>query len=187
VEGQGEVQAMPNLCARIANYLGAWAWFVDPEPVRQPRSKIVDESVASPHRPAATAGLKNAIALARARPADAVLVLCDSDDDCAATWGPSAAAILADSGGAVMAVREYEAWLLYGYITDRKINIDAIRDAKGRMRDVLPGYKPTTHQLEATRALNLDLVRARSDSFDKLVRSLAKIFEVAPPPRGNRD
>lgn len=86
VEGHGEVKAVPALCYRILRSLDISEWLVDEEPVRQPRSLLVDEGIPSPHRPCLLESVERAVELAVSRPADAVIVLCDSDDDCAATW-----------------------------------------------------------------------------------------------------
>jgi hypothetical protein len=90
-----------------------------------------------------------------------------------------------------MAVREYETWLLLSYpeVTQMEAGIadpERARDAKGRLRRLVPGYKPTTHQLAITRTLDIDAVWSKSDSFDKLVRSLAGVVGVTPPPRPDR-
>lgn len=190
VEGKGEVKALPNLCARVRDYLGASDWIVDPEPVRQPRSMLVDERIPSPSRTCRAEGAERAVRLALARPADAVLLTCDSDDDCPAVWGPSAKAVVTKvvTGEAVMAVREYEGWLLYAFGDDKLAtagiaNPARIRGAKEKLRRLVPGYKPTTHQLEITRKIDIRRLRRASDSFDKLVRSLAAIFGVAAPVR----
>lgn len=87
VEGRGDVLALPNLCSRIRNYVKAWNWSVDPIPVRQPRSAMVDESQRSPRRTARAGGVGRAIELALRRPADGILITCDADDDCPAVWG----------------------------------------------------------------------------------------------------
>jgi hypothetical protein len=190
VEGKGDVEALPNLCARVRDYLKAWDWFVDPQPVRQPRGMLVDERTPSPNRACRVDGAGRAVRLALGRPADGILLTCDADDDCPAVWGPSARAIAAEAvpGDAVMMVREYEAWLLYAFddaalarvgITDP----ERIRGAKEKLRRLVPGYKPTTHQLEITRKIDIERLRRVSDSFDKLVRSLAAIFGVPAPDR----
>ena len=186
VEGHGEVEAVPALCAKIKDYLVAWTWIVDPQPIRQPRSSLVDEVGTSPLRLAQREGLERVLGLAAKRPADGVLVLCDADDDCAATWGPSAQAIVSSRvrGATVMVVREYEAWLLasaYGRASLGGRPIDQIRDAKKRMTTVKAGYKPTVHQLELTQTIDVAKLRELSASFDKLVRSLAKIFDAVDP------
>lgn len=191
VEGKGEVLALPNLCSRVRDYLGASSWFVDPEPIRQPRGCLVDEARPSPKRPCHAERAGRAVALALARPADGVLVTCDADDDCPAVWGPSAQAVVTQRvrGGAVMAVREYEGWLLHAFDEAQRraagiSDPDRVRGAKEKLKRLVPRYKPTTHQLELTRSIDIPTLRRASDSFDKLVRSLAEIFEVTPPARG---
>lgn len=190
VEGHGEVEAFPNLCSRVKDYLQAWDWFVDPQPVRQSRSFFVDERVPSPNRPCRTEQTTRAIQLAHRRPADGVLLTCDSDDDCPAIWGPSAKGIVTSvcHGDAVMIVREYEGWLLQSFSEAELANAhvtnpESIRGAKGALKRLVPGYKPTTHQLEITRGIDIQQLRGRSDSFDKLVRSLAALFGVTAPVR----
>lgn len=186
VEGKGEIQAIPNLCSRVLLALEVFDWIVDPEPVRQGRGLLVDETQPSPHRPPRSESLSRAVQLARVRPADAVLVLCDSDDDCPVAWGPPATQVIQrfSPGGAVMVVREYEAWLLSSQLGDRyhqERAIETIRDAKGPLKDFVPGYKPTVHQLELTRKIDIARLRGLSDSFDKFFRTVATIVGVAPP------
>jgi hypothetical protein len=190
VEGKGEVEALPNLCSRVRDYLEAWNWYVDPDPVRQPRSWLVDEAQDSPKRSCHAERAGRAVRLALARPADGVLVTCDADDDCPAVWGPSAKNIVTRwvRGDAVMVVREYEAWLLHAFDEAqlRAVGVsdpERIRGAKEKLKRIKPGYKPTTDQLKLTRGIDIARLRRASDSFDKLVRSLAAIFEVAPPAR----
>jgi|JI10StandDraft_1071094.scaffolds.fasta_scaffold164967_3 hypothetical protein len=196
IEGHGERESVPVLCNRvIRGLLGVSGdWFVDEEPIRQPRSKLVDESVKSPKRPCHADGIRRALAIAAARSPDGVLVLCDVDDDCPATWGPSVPRVTTASGGAiavaaVMASREYESWLLWGASLAERTRAKAVdperspRDAKKALRVLVPEYTPTTHQLEQTRALDLQLVWALSDSFDKFVRSIATVIQVTTPVR----
>lgn len=189
VEGKGEIAALPNLCARILHVLEAWDWFVDPDPIRQPRSRLVDERLASPRRPVRSDFFSNALELAlRSRKPDGLLVLCDSDDDCPATWGTSARASIGSRcrGAAVMIVREYETWLLHGLqqvVDISPSEIEAKRDAKQLLRKFVPGYQPTLQQLQVTRQIDIARCRARSDSFDKLVRDLAALTGAIAPPR----
>lgn len=189
VEGSGEVAALPNLCTRIAQALDAHDWYVDSEPVRQSRSALVDERQPSPKRLPRSESLMNAVELAFRRPADAVLVMCDADDDCAAVWGPQAAAMIRQRGpgDAVMVVREYEAWLLAAHLDSGKLGkraVDSIRNAKGELEKLVPGYKPTVHQLTLTRKIEIERLRELSPSFAKLVRTLARLFGVAPQEAG---
>jgi hypothetical protein len=190
VEGKGEVEALPNLCSRVRDYLGAWSWYVDPDPVRQPRSWLVDEALPSPRRPCHAERASRAVQLALARSPDGILLTCDADDDCPAVWGPSAKSVVTSRsrGDAVMVVREYEGWLLHAFDKDQLgaagiSDPERIRGAKEKLKRLVPGYKPTTHQLEITRKIDIAKLRRSSDSFDKLVRSLAAIFEVSPPER----
>jgi hypothetical protein len=188
VEGHGDVEATAILCARIFAHLEAYTWFVDKYPVRQPRSKLVDETMPSPNRPASLESLRNAIALAQARPADAVLVVCDADDDCAAVWGPSASALVGSMtvGGAVMAVREYETWMIASRERRAMIgsrSLESIRGAKEYLRKTVADYKPTHHQAQLTRDIDIEVARSVCDSFDKLVRTLAAVAGVVAPPR----
>jgi hypothetical protein len=192
VEGKGEVAAIPNLCMRILRqYLGDIAWIVDQDPIRQPRGKLVDGTRKSPLRLCHADGVRRAVLLARqTRKADAVLVLCDADDDCPATWGPDAARVVKGlmPGDAVMAVCEYETWLLLNFSEDALQRAGAPmpeskRGAKEVLKRLVPGYLPTTHQLSETRRIDIPLVRKRSDSLDKLVRALATISGMPLPDR----
>lgn len=185
VEGRGDELALPNLCSRVRDYVEAWSWIVDPNPVRQPRSRLVDESRPSPHRTARADGIARAVELALQRPADGVVILCDADDDCPAVWGPSSRRLVEARcrGDSVMIEREYEAWLLYAFSEAllRQHDItspESVRDAKGRLRRLVSGYKPTSHQLEITRSVEIATLWKASDSFDKLMRCLMEIFEV---------
>ncbi|WP_437487081.1 hypothetical protein WME75_05640 [Sorangium sp. So ce1014] len=192
VEGKGEVAAIPNLCTRILRqYLGDIAWIVDQDPIRQPRGKLVDGTRKSPLRLCHADGVRRAVLLARqTRKADAVLILCDADVDCPATWGPDAARVIKElmSGDAVMAVCEYETWLLLNFAEDalRRAGApmpESKRGAKEVLKRLVPGYLPTTHQLSETRRIDIALVRRRSDSLDKLVRALATISGMPLPDR----
>ena len=87
-----------------------------------------------------------------------------------------------------MAIREFETWLVLGQPESRLAaahitNPELIRDGKRLMKRLIANYKPSTHQLAATKKLDLESLRARSDSFDKLFRSLAGLFRVSAPRR----
>jgi hypothetical protein len=192
VEGWGDVRAVPTLCARILAHLNAEGWIVDSEPVRRPRSLLVDERVPSPNRPSRRDELGRALTLALARPAHGVLVICDSDDDCPAIWNADAAPVIGQrtAGGAIMAVREYEAWLLHTFPAEvlRRhgiANPDRIRNGKRALSHIIPGHLPTTHQLELTRKLDIEAVRSRSPSFAKLVRDIERICVQRPEQRAS--
>ena len=87
-----------------------------------------------------------------------------------------------------MIVREYEGWLLHTFDEQQLAAIgvpapDKVRGAKEKLKQLVPGYKPTTHQLEITRQIDIERLRQNSDSFDKLVRALAGIFGTSAPAR----
>jgi hypothetical protein len=114
--------------------------------------------------------------------------VCDSDDDCPATWGPSAMQKLSTTcrGAAVMVQREYESWLLHGIRALGDLDPEVIerrRDAKKLLTRYRPGYKATADQLALTRELDIRRCWARSDSFDKLVRSIAALTGASAPER----
>lgn len=192
-EGHGEVKALPRLCHDIRRYLGATEWAVDPEIVRLPRSDFVAPSFGSRRNTMCNpVALGRGIQLAQRRPApaNAVLIVCDADDDCAVAWARSVQSLqpYGVEVAGVMAVREYEAWLLSN-IDERALRDAGIvdpetrRNAKGALARVIPGYAPTTHQLDLTLRVDIDRVRARSKSFDKLVRTVAALFDITAPDR----
>lgn len=179
VEGHGEVAAIPKLCARVLYAhleVDRSAWTVDPDPIRRPKGRLVDERGPTGQRPPHLDGLSKAIRLVRARGAHAALVLVDADADCPAAWGPGARAGIREqtAGAAIMVVREYEAWLLAGHAEVELPGDDAerVKNPKAQAMKTWPGYKPTTHQLDLTVSMDLALAIRRSRSFDYLVRSL---------------
>ncbi len=183
VEGKGEVAAVPNLCARVLRHLDIQGWVVDGNPVRRHRNQMVDEGAPGPGRLCHRDGIARAMAMARARPASAVLILCDADDDCPGAWAQSVGQLLAergDTGAAVMAVREFEGWLLwsrYGYRipAPSSRSPEVVRGAKERLQTLVKGYRPTTSQLLLTRQIDIARLRAVSPSFDKFVRTVAAL------------
>jgi len=185
VEGHGEVKAIPNLVSRILRYLSADNWLVDEDPIRQPRSRLVGTGLPGMRGRANRSGLESVLAMVRARRASGVIILVDADDDCPAEWGPEARAIVTAQfpGTAVMAVREYENWLLLSRVGVAARKKAEKRDAKSELAKLVPGYKPSTHQLVETRRMSIEGVRSSSDSFEKLVRDIGVIAGRQVPPR----
>lgn len=189
VEGHGDAAAVPVLCHRVLReILERSDWYVDEQPVRTPRSQLVSRGAGVGE------GLERAILLACARDPSAVLVLCDADDDCPAHWGPAVRSLVTRrrdlaSARAVMASREFESWFLHGRTQvelDRQKITDPEqlpRDAKKALRRFEPSYSPSTDQQRLVRSLDLRRVWRRSDSFDKLVRSLAELTGSNVPRR----
>lgn len=103
-----------------------------------------------------------------------VLLLIDADDDCAATLGPELQQRLDSEFGAgvcaaVVAVREYENWL----ITDEAA-LDAKRTLGDRRTDGR-SYRPTADQAPLTAQVDVETIRERCRSFDKLWREIARL------------
>jgi hypothetical protein len=123
-------------------------------------------------------GVLKAVALVRARSADAALLLVDRDEDCTGPWGPPTRALVSAQlpCAAVMVVREYEAWLLAGHAAwVGADDVAGVRNAKATVRAHWPAYKPTTHQLALTTSLDLGLAERRSASFRYLVAALDRL------------
>ena len=196
VEGQGDVEAAPVLCHRILrDLIGTSDWFFNRQPVRRPRSTLVDERSPSPRRTAHPSGLEKALAIAHASAADAILLLCDADDDCPATFGPSCPTLFRRGDRtvpvrSVMACREFESWFLWTPSGNRKAHSNPERHPRGAkeaLRNRDGAYSPRVDQVELARSLDLRYVWARSDSFDKLVRSLAELVDAPAPHRPPTD
>ena len=80
----------------------------------------------------------------------------------------------------VMVVREFEGWLLHAR-TPRELNRigvkdpETVRGAKEKLANLVPGYRPSTHQLALTRGIDVHSVRRRSKSFDKFFRTIEEL------------
>ena len=103
-----------------------------------------------------------------------VLVLIDADDDCAATLGPQLQQRLDSESGtgvcaAVVAVREYENWL----IADEAA-LDAKRTLSDRRTDER-SYRPTADQAHLTAQVDVETIREHCPSFRKLWREIARL------------
>jgi hypothetical protein len=57
------------------------------------------------------------------------------------------------------------------------------RNAKGKLEKLVANDDPISHQLELTRNIDIQRLRALSRSFDKLVRTLGALCRVEVPPR----
>lgn len=188
VEGHGEIEAVPVLLQRLSIVLAPDNYTEVRRPIRVRKGVLVKHDQ-----------LARYVELAARQHGGtgATLVLFDADDDCAATLGPELQAV-AESvrPGAlvavVMAVHEFEAWLIAAAESlrgRRGLPIDleapptpeAIRDAKGWLRkqrvDGL-SYSPTVDQPALTAAFDLDVARARCPSFDKLARELERFLKT---------
>jgi hypothetical protein len=192
VEGQGDEAAVPVLLRRLVEAAQRWEVQIA-RPHRRKWSELVQKD--SLQAAVQTAILRSGCA--------GVLIVFDADDECPKDLGTSLTTWAQEAGGhipcaVVLAMREYEAWLLAGIQSLRGIshvrvdadihpNPEAPRDAKGEMaRRMEPryGYLPTVDQAPLT--ANFDLVAAYRTcrSFRKLVKTFGALLSVAgTPPR----
>jgi hypothetical protein len=182
VEGDGDQLAFPCLVARTGEVMGMQIFAPDPIMCR------------GFHKLSQPGQLERFVRLAAQRPdADAVLVVVDLDDGCAANshhdFAQRADAIAAEIGKDVricFCVREYECWFLneldtlkaeapeYGWVDGYScVSPHEIRGAKGYLnRGMARHYKETIDQLSLTRRLNIRRLYGNSRSFRKFVRSM---------------
>ena len=167
VEGQGDAAALPVLIRRVLEAQGA----SDALQVLKPkfgRKGKADLLRAGELERQARRALNKAKGDAR------VLVLIDADDDCAATRGPELQQRLDREFGAgvcaaVLAVREYENWLIADEAT-----LDAKRALSNRRTD-RRSYRPTADQADLTAEVDIDTVRTHCRSFRKLWREVERL------------
>lgn len=185
VEGHGEERAAPRLIGNVCRHLNRRDFYIWPA-YRVSRGGIV----------AGNGDMQQAVSTAEATINQAggngiLLVLLDSDDDCAVTLAQSVETNIQNMGfglafSVVACVREYEGWFLtaasslVGAPNVRNDAVDIrnaelIRDAKGTLQReiLLPGryYSPTVDQAEFSSRLNVAQALA-SRSFAKFVKEL---------------
>jgi hypothetical protein len=189
VEGHGEVTALPVLVGRIARALRPDVT-VDLRPIRVQRDRLLKAGE-----------LERAVELAvrRAGPSKAVVIVIDADDDCPAQLGPAIAkralAARADARiGVCLANREFEAWFLAAAPSlagcqglpaslEAPADPEGVRGAKEWLSAAMPPgrrYSETVDQQVMARQCDLDLAR-RASSFDKLWREVDRILGLAVP------
>lgn len=169
VEGHGDFAAVPILLRRMVPMLAV------ARPVRFPRSKLI-----------IPAELIRAARIAEANISDqgAVLLVMDADEDCAATLGPQLQQTL--SRGlphrlcrVVLAVREFEAWIVGG---DVAYGVDA-PDSAGGLKDRIKArygvYSETIEQPRLIAAADIRRLCAMSRSFQKLQKVVDEFAALA--------
>jgi hypothetical protein len=192
VEGHGDSIAVPILLRRIASeLLGHHALNCLP-PFRLPRNKLQFADEVS--RVLALGDSK----LKQAGPAGFILLIMDADTDCPVVQLQQLQQrhrkqLEVASTSIVFAVQEFEAWFLaanmnethHALLRSNPVHVDdpeAVRDAKRRFRDdvMQPGrsYSETIDQPRFVAKMNLKIARARSASFDKLVRELDRHLTI---------
>ena len=184
VEGQGEVQAVPNLLHRIVAFIAPDALLQVSAPIRvKAGSFLQDDEYFRRH-----------LLLAGAKAAQRqgyVLILLDCEDDCPARLGPDllrrASAVRNDVRVIVcLAHREYETWFLTAAFSLRgccglshqltpPAALEAHRGAKEWLSRHMPyPYDPVQHQLELTRTMDLEQAQ-QNQSFRRLVRTMRSL------------
>jgi hypothetical protein len=123
---------------------------------------------------------------------DAVLVLLDLDDGCAAEIAPRLAQSLRELNpprpiAIVFAVREYEAWFLAAahslWGKSYEGDPEGKRDAKGAIAALFdPDYDPPVYQPSLSRQMNLQEAWDRSRSFRRLIHALEELLAQVETP-----
>lgn len=183
VEGHGEIEAVPALLHRIVKSLAPVAVLRVNRPIRVKANLFIQNEDY----------LRRHVQLAGAKAAQQqglILILLDCEDDCTAVVGPTllSRARLARPDVPVLvtlAYREYETWFLAGARSlrgHRGLGEDvappevpeSVRDAKGWLSQRMTNpYDPVVHQLEFTRALDLEQAQT-NPSFRRLVRRIGE-------------
>lgn len=185
VEGQGEVHAVPNLLHRIVAAAAPDALLRVSAPIRVKASSFLQDDEY----------FRRHVLLAGAKAAQSqghVLILLDCEDDCPAELGPillrRASEVRSDVSILVcLAQREYETWFLAAVLSLRGCcglsdqvtpsqKSEAHRGAKEWLsRHMSLPYDPVQHQLELTRAMNLEQAQ-QNQSFRRLVHKIQTII-----------
>lgn len=189
VEGHGEYQAIRTLLRRVWTELLGGEFIDVIKPIRWPKSKLVREHEISR---ATDLALRKLAASNQSGDPMLVLLLLDADRDPACILGPQLRDYAARQHqnadiACVLAVIEYETWFvasaesLQDYLdlpADQSVpqNPEEARLGKAwidrHFRETK--YSETVDQPRLTSAMDLQLCRRRSRSFDKLCRELER-------------
>ena len=179
VEGIGERSAVPELLRRLLyERMGLYDY-------------VVGKTVSAKGSGNLTRRIESFIEYALESNPDAILVIRDSDDECPRDLAKGLAdrCIALDTRtpvAVVCAVREYESWFLSSLesIIEGARSFpgdpEAVADAKGRLKDFLPGrhYSETAEQTSLTTRIDLDLASANSRSFRRLCHAVEELVEA---------
>jgi Domain of unknown function (DUF4276) len=184
VEGQGEVQALPNLTRRICNQLFNKFSVRMTQPVRVTKSQLIRHGE-----------LERAIRLAliNNQSRGPVLVMLDADDDCPAVLGPKlksrALAVIQSQNFSISIPKcEFEAWFLAAAASlsgtrglrnglTPPSDPEAIRGAKQWLsRNMAAGHKYSPSVDQAAMVSRMDLAAAMTcRSFERLCREIKRL------------
>ncbi len=197
VEGDGEVEAVPILLRRLVPHLLADAYAGVVRPIRQPRDRLVGNKQDC---------LKNSILFAAAKltqiqqtdSLSLVLVICDSDDDCAKVLAQQMNTVALKAAfehevSIVLAVQEFETWFVgaaesLGRFLELKNPPPEKPEESGSKKrwveDRFKGakYSETIDQAKMAAAMDLTLCRKRCPSFDKLCREIERVLSLTTSP-----
>lgn len=191
VEGHGEVKALPVLVRRVVDRICPGFGLDIPEPFLLKRGLMTKD-----------AELSRAVELMARKvgPGEPVLVVLDADGDLGCKLAPEILSIASKARsdrtvGVVLAVREYEAWLIaglaplagtLGVVFDLPTvdDAEALPNPKAWLKRHMISYAETIDQARLSKAIDLDLAR-RTYSFDKLERELIRLLDL-PQPAQNR-
>lgn len=171
VEGHGETESLPVLVRRLCPN-------VQPaRPIRVKRQRITDPVELSRYLQIAESNIVDAGGKG------AILLLLDADKDCAASLGPKfetqmAAVVPHRHVRCVLAVREFESWLVAGE-QEAATEDDDLRGTKGWLKTKYGLYSPTVDQPRLTASLNVELAKTRSRSLRRLLKVLTEIDVIA--------
>ncbi|MCC7389901.1 MAG: DUF4276 family protein [Phycisphaerales bacterium] len=175
VEGHGDVQALPTLLRRL---FAEEPGFGFARPIRAGRAAMLDPEKLPKYLSMAEANIREMGGRG------AILLLLDADDDCAAQLGPDLGRSVSAIAGArpvrvVLAVREFETWILGAVAAIESPDTDALGAAKDRLRSMHGRYSETADQARLIAKADLDLLRTRSRSFRKLLKTLDELRDDA--------
>ena len=165
VEGEGDAAALPVLIRRVLDAQNASE--------RAQPGKAQHEHRGTLLKPGEIERIARTL-LQKAKGEARVLVLIDADKDRACVLGPQLQRRLdrefgAGTCAAVVAVREYENWLI-----GDEAALDAKRALSAQRTDGR-SYRPTADQAHLTTEIDVIAVRERCPSFDKLWREVERL------------
>ncbi|MFN7020531.1 MAG: hypothetical protein ACK4WH_04280 [Phycisphaerales bacterium] len=171
VEGHGEVDAVPVLVRRLHPLL------VVPRPLRVKRHRIIHPTEIERYAWIAESNIR------QVEGRGGLLVVLDADDDCAADVGPTlqrqfASVLSHRMVRVVLAVREFESWLVAGDETSREV-ADEERGGKNWLKDRLGRYSPTVDQPRLCAELDLARAERASRSFRRMLKAVSELVADA--------
>lgn len=169
VEGYGDVPAIRVLVQRVAP-----EWAIA-SPVRQGRGKLTQRE-----------GLKHAVNIAAANITGkgGVLVLFDADNDCATELSSELQSWLQEDFPhilcrIVLAVREFEAWIVGGDSEYGVNDPDNAGNLEHRIKTLRGGYKKTVDQPRHISRSDLARLESNSRSFQKFLKVINEFKAAA--------